>query len=329
MAVLTKVSGFIWGAGLALGLLLSPARHHLRSPWPWVGVALTALLFAPHVAWQVAHGFPTAEFVRNAQANKIIPLAPAAFLARTDHVAGAARRPRGDRGRDRPGGAATAGGRLWLVAVVATLTVFLLQRSKAYYVMPAYPVLLVAGAVALERWLATRVAPRRAAIALMLVIGLPLVPLTLPVLPPATLQAYMARLGLGVSSAERHETGALPQHFADMFGWEALADAVAGVVRALPPEERATARIFVQNYGEAGALEYYGPSRGLPPVISGHNAYWHWGPGPDSGGVVIIVGGDAEDHRRAFTRGRAKPVAPHATSACRTRTTCRSSSRAA
>ena len=262
MAVLTKVSGFIWGAGLALGLLLSPARHHLRSPWPWVGVAVTALLFAPHVAWQVAHDFPTAEFVRNAQANKIIPLAPAAFLGEQIMLLG-------------PIGALVAivgaialaarrlpGGRVWLVAVVATLTVFLLQRSKAYYVMPAYPVLLVAGAVALERWLATRVAPRRAAIALMLVIGLPLVPLTLPVLPPAALQAYMARLGLGVSSAERHQTGALPQHFADMFGWEALADAVAGVVRTLPPEERATARIFAQNYGRRARSSTTGPRAG-------------------------------------------------------------------
>ena len=104
----------------------------------------------------------------------------------------------------------------------------------------------------------------------------------------------MARLGLGVSAAERHQMGALPQHFADMFGWEALADAVASVVRTLTHEERATARIYVQNYGEAGALEYYGPSRGLPPVIAGHNAYWHWGPGADTGGVLIIVGGDAQ-----------------------------------
>ena len=136
----------------------------------------------------------------------------------------------------------------------------------------------------------------------MVLIGLPLVPLTLPVLPPATLQAYMARLGLGVSSAERHEMGALPQHFADMFGWESLADAVARVVRMLPPDERRSARIYAQNYGEAGSLEYYGPSRGLPPVISGHNAYWHWGPGPEKpGGVLVIVGGDEEDHRRALT----------------------------
>ena len=118
----------------------------------------------------MAHGLPTAEFVRNAQANKIVPLAPTAFLREQIMLLG-------------PVGAIVAvvgcvalatrpaRGRLWLVAVVATLTVFLLQRSKPYYVMPAYPVLLVAGAVTLERWLATRVAPRRVAIALMLVVG--------------------------------------------------------------------------------------------------------------------------------------------------------------
>jgi hypothetical protein len=110
----------------------------------------------------------------------------------------------------------------------------------------------------------------------------------------------MTRLGLGVSPAERHETGALPQHFADMFGWEGLADAVAAVVQTLSPAERASARIYAQNYGEAGALEYYGQSRGLPRVISGHNAYWHWGPGPPGDGVVVIVGGNPESHRRGF-----------------------------
>ncbi len=301
LAALTKVSGLVWGAGLALGLLLSPARGHLRSPWPWVAVIVAVVVFSPHVAWQVTHDWPTAEFVRNAQVNKIVPLAPAAFLGEQVMLLG-------------PVGAIVAlagfaalvagrlpGGRTWAVAVAFTLVVFLLQQSKAYYVMPAYPMLLVAGAVTLERPLSTRTTLRRAAIALMLVVGLPLVPLTLPVLPPSTLQGYMARLGLEVTAAERHAMGALPQHFADMFGWEALADAVASVVRTLPPEERATARIYVQNYGEAGALEYYGPARGLPPVIAGHNAYWHWGPGPDTGGVLIIVGGEAEDHRRVFT----------------------------
>lgn len=300
LAALTKVSGFVWGAGLALGLLLSPARQHLRSPWPWAAVALAALLFAPHVAWQVAHDWPTAEFVRNAQASKIVALAPAAFLREQVMLLG-------------PVGAVVAlagfvalalgrlpGGRVWAVAVAATVAVFLLQRSKAYYVMPAYPVLLVAGAVMLERWLRSRTAARRLTLGVMIAFGLLAVPLALPVLAPATLQAYMAGLGLTLSAAERHETGALPQHYADMFGWEGLADAVAGVVQSLSPEERASARIYAQNYGEAGALEYYGRSRGLPRVISGHNAYWHWGPGPAGDGVVVIVGGNLRSHQQAF-----------------------------
>ena len=300
MAALTKVSGLVWGAGLALGLLLSPARGHLRSPWPWAAIVVAGLLFAPHVAWQAGHDWPTAEFVRNAQAHKIVPLAPAAFFGEQIMLLGPVGSLLAIVGAIGLAMRRLPGGRLWLVAVIATLAVFLLQRSKAYYAMPAYPVLLVAGAVALERWLATRAMSRHISIGLMLVVGLPLVPITLPVLPPVTLQAYMTRLGLGVAASERHKVGALPQHFADMFGWEALADAVASVVRTLPSEERSTARIYAQNYGEAGALQYYGPSRGLPPVISGHNAYWHWGPGPESDGVVIIIGGDAEDHRRAF-----------------------------
>lgn len=298
VAALTKLSGLVWGAGMAAGLVLTPARRHLRTPWPWAAVALATTLFVPHVVWQVSHDWPTAEFVRNAQANKIVPLAPAAFLAEQVTLLG-------------PVGAVVAvigliaairrlDTRAWAVAVVLSFAVFVLQRSKAYYVMPAYPVLLVVGGVALERVLSVRPAVRRLAFAAMIAIGLPLVPLTLPVLPPVTLQAYMARLGVGVSSAERHEMGALPQHFADMFGWESLADAVARVVRTLPTDQRRSARIYAQNYGEAGSLEYYGPSRGLPPVISGHNAYWHWGPGPGMPSVVIIVGGDIDDHRQVF-----------------------------
>ena len=177
VAALTKVSGFVWGAGLALGMLLSPARGHLRAPWPWAAVALAVLLFAPHVAWQVAHDWPTVEFVRNAQANKIVALAPAAFLAEQAMLLG-------------PVGAFVAivgliatlagrfpAGRPWAVAVGVSVVVFLVQRSKAYYVMPAYPVLLVAGAVALERRLATHGAAWRAAVAVMVAVGLPFVPL--------------------------------------------------------------------------------------------------------------------------------------------------------
>jgi hypothetical protein len=300
LAALTKVSGLVWGAALAVAVLVSPARRDLLRPWPWAAVLVAALMFAPHVLWQVQHGWPTAEFVRNAQAGKIVAFAPAGFLVEQLKLLG-------------PVGAIVAliglggsltgrvtGGSVWAVTFLVTLLVFLVQRSKPYYMMPAYPVLLVAGAVLIERWRPWTRAGGRVALLALVALGTALVPLTLPVLPPDRVQPYMRAIGVEVESGERHEKGALPQHFADMFGWETLADDVAAVVRKLPPDERAGARIFAQNYGEAGALEYYGPSRGLPPVISGHNAYWHWGPGPDNGGVVIIVGGRPADHREVF-----------------------------
>jgi hypothetical protein len=299
VAALTKVSGLVWGAGLALGFVLSPARRHLRSPWPWAAVVIAAALFMPHVWWQMANGWPTVEFVRNAQLYKMSALSAGAFLLEQVMLLG-------------PLGVvvAVAGlvglvtrierGRTYAVAFVFVLAVFLAQRSKPYYTMPAYPVLLAAGGVVLERWAPWQHWWGRLVQTFVLVFGILLVPVTLPVLPAERVPAHLARLGISVESGERHRKGTLPQHFADMFGWDTLADDVARVVARLTPGERATARIYAQNYGEAGALEYYGPSRGLPPVVSGHNAYWHWGPGPDNGGLVIIVGGDPADHRQVF-----------------------------
>jgi hypothetical protein len=85
-----------------------------------------------------------------------------------------------------------------------------------------------------------------------------------------------------------------------MFGWEELAQTVSRVYQSLPEEEKATARVFAQNYGEAGRSNY---SRRypLPPVISTHNNYWFWGPGPD-GGTLIIIGGSRKENARVFER---------------------------
>lgn len=298
-AALTKVSGFVWGAGLAAALLLSPARRHLRTPWPWVAVVISGAMFAPHVWWQMSNGWPTSEFVRNAQATKITPLSGVEFLASQVTLVG-------------PLGVVVAacglvasltrrvrGGRAWAIAAAVTLVAFLAQRSKAYYFTPVYPVLLAAGGVMLERWAPWRRWPGRAVAAVLVLVSLALVPVALPVLPVEKLPAYLSAIGISIQSGERHEMGVLPQHFADMTGWDTLAQDVAQVVATLTPEERARARVYAQNYGEAGAIDYFGPSLDLPPAISGHNAYWHWGPGP-SGDVLVIIGGNTEDHRRVF-----------------------------
>jgi hypothetical protein len=122
--------------------------------------------------------------------------------------------------------------------------------------------------------------------------------MALPILPVPAFQAYARTLGVTPSSGERHELGELPQHFADMHGWNDLAESVSLAYRALPRDEQPRARVLAGNYGEAGALERFSRRYPLPPVISTHNNYWFWGPGPD-GGVLLVIGGERSDHDRA------------------------------
>jgi len=303
VGLLNKISMGVFGAGLAAGLLLTPAWRHFRTPWPWVAALLAAAIFAPHLLWQAQHGWPTAEFIGNAQRFKIAPLSIGAFLLEQVGMMHPLTAPLWLAGLFFF--AVQAEGRLfrlfaWCYLVV--LFVFVAQQSKPYYLTPIYPVLFAGGAVALERASEGWHRVRRSALALLLLGGLALAPLGLPVLPVRLYVAYQARLGFTPSAGERHELGALPQHYADMFGWEELAQTVSRVYQALPEPERATARVFAQNYGQAGAIERFAGRYPLPRVMSPHNNYWLWGPGADDGGTIIIIGGRREDHLRALER---------------------------
>jgi hypothetical protein len=198
----------------------------------------------------------------------------------------------------------------WLVVLAIVIAS---GRSRATYVAAAYPVLFAAGAAALESFFARQRWHKAmaATIGLVALLSLPLVPFALPVLPVDTYIAWQKALGREPHTDERKELGALPQFYADMFGWENMAETVAGVWSALPPDERAKASIFAQNYGEAGAIDRLARGRGLPPAISGHNNYWLWGPRGGTGEVVVIVGGDREDHAENF-----ESVLPADTTSC-------------
>jgi hypothetical protein len=112
-----------------------------------------------------------------------------------------------------------------------------------------------------------------------------------PVLPVQTLASITGAAGgdAGVE-VETREVGQLPQQFADRFGWENMVATVAGVYHDLPTEDRSESCIFTANYGEAGAIDFFGPQYGLPKAISGHNSYYIWGPRGCTGEVVISVG---------------------------------------
>jgi hypothetical protein len=293
--LLNKHSMLVFGLGVWVGLLATRARRALLTPWPWMAALIAGAMFAPHLLWQIQHGWPTAEFIANAKREKIVALSPLAFIAALTDMLNPFTAPVWILGllallaiRGRPVL------RVLGCCAVVVVVVFLTQRSKAYYATPVFPSLFAAGGWAIERWTA-RFSRARLVIPVVLVVaGLASAPFALPVLDPDQFVAYSKRLGMTPRAGERHETGPLPQHFADMFGWEQLARTVSHVYLDLPEPERRTARVFAQNYGEAGALEHYASRYPLPRVISPHNNYWYWGPGPD-GGTIIVVGGRREE----------------------------------
>ena len=303
VGLLNKHSMLFLGLGVLAGLLFTPARRYLRTPWPWLAGLMAALLFAPHIGWQVQHGAPTLEFVRNAQEHKIAVVSVAGFLGAQVMMMNPLTLPVWLAGLwflfARPEGRPFRF-LAWIYPVV--LGVLLLQRAKPYYLTPIYPVLFAGGAVLIETLTAGARRLRGTIVAVLVAGGILLSPFALPVLPVPAFVAYSRALGQkpADSAQERPELAELPQHFADMFGWDDLARAVSAVYQKLPAAERAGARVFAQNYGEAGALEFFRGRHPLPVVISPHNNYWYWGPGPDDGGTFIVIGGRREDLHAAF-----------------------------
>jgi 4-amino-4-deoxy-L-arabinose transferase-like glycosyltransferase len=299
VGLLNKHSMGFYAACLGLAVLLTPARRLVASRWLPLGVLLAVALVLPHVLWQHRQGWPMLELLRNGQLYKNAPFALPAFLAGQVLLLHPLSLPLWGTGLVWL--LFAPGGRPWRalgLTFVLLTALFIVLKAKDYYLAPAYPPLLAAGAVVLERHV-RRGATRATVLALGLAGGGALAPMTLPVLSQEAFIAWQRTLGLAPRPAERKAMGVLPQHYADQHGWEELVAAVAEVYKRLPPEEQAGTLLYAQNYGQAGALDWLGRAYGLPPARSGHNNYFLWGYGGVEPRVLLIVGGKAEDHARA------------------------------
>jgi 4-amino-4-deoxy-L-arabinose transferase-like glycosyltransferase len=302
LGLLNKLD-FLWfGAGLAAALLLTDLRKHLATPWPYAAAGAALLVFSPFIIWNVAHGFAHLEFIRNATAGKYSGLTRLDFLSGQALLLNPVNIALWLPGLyflffNRVGRRFRAIGIIYMTAFAV---LFANGHSKAEYLGPAYTMLIAAGGVAWERWAAR--GKRKWALAGLatasVLTSLMLLPFAVPVLPVETFIKYSAALGVKPGSAENKRLSELPQFYADMFGWQGLAQEVSAVYQALPAEERPTAVVFAMNYGEAGALEYYASKYPMPKVISTHNSYWFWGYPKEPPGTVIILRGNVEDHRK-------------------------------
>jgi 4-amino-4-deoxy-L-arabinose transferase-like glycosyltransferase len=260
-------------AAIGAGLLLAGPRRALRSPWPWLGLALALGIWAPWLAWQAEHGWPQLDVSSSIASGgstssqprwELLPfqlLLVSPVLAPV-WIAGLIALWREQR---------LAPYRAFALAWVLLAAVFLATAGKPYYLAGMFPVLLAAGAIPVDRWLrrgsAARVRTLAAALALS---GLVSAVIALPVLGERDLGPVLAL------NADAGET----------VGWPAFARTVASVARRAGPN----AVVFTSNYGEAGAIERFGPALGVPLAYSGHNGFAEWGPPPDRPGAVVAVG---------------------------------------
>ena len=313
LAVLNKHTSATFGVVLLAGLLLTPAREQFRTRWPWLGALVAALIIAPNLIWQLRHGWPSLEFYAQAQKLKNIETPALVVLANQALVAGPTALPLAILGvaallRDRSRKASLALGAGFLALLAALM---LSHSSRFERLIGYYPILFAAGATALERiasrgraWL------QAAALAFIPLGAVALTPISLPLFSLSLTGAYARALGI-VPQIEKNRSGALPQWFADRLAWPELVGAVAQVYRALPADDRAHALLLAPSYGEAGALELWGPALGLPPVLSSHNTYYLWSqellaahepPEAASSTVVISVGIPPDGLERWFER---------------------------
>jgi 4-amino-4-deoxy-L-arabinose transferase-like glycosyltransferase len=293
VGMMTKYTMAFFALGLVAGVFLTPLRADLRGKWPWLGLALAVLVFLPNLLWLARHDFITLTFLQFIHARDVrIGRTGGFWIDQIKIAANFATVPFWLAGLWFLFFAEA--GRRWRILgwmAVVPCVIFVFAKGRGYYAAPLYPMLIAAGSVQWQHWLDRRSLRMRrvgwAASAALLLCGLVVLRACLPL--------------AAVNSPHWALINELNGDFREEFGWPELTREVARIWNSLTPAERAQGGLWVSNYGEAGALELYGPQYGLPPVISAVNSFWLRGPPAVTPQTLVVVGSQRRDLEKYCT----------------------------
>ena len=291
-----KYSIGIFALGMVAGLLLTEQRRTLWNKWLWIGGAAAFIIFLPNLIWNVHHQWPFLQLMHNIKADgRDVQLSAWQFFFQQMLLIGFVSAP------------------VWIAGVVGLLvwkplkpyrllgwcylvsfTAFVVLHGKNYYLAPIYPMLLAAGGSGNRAWphritagMGMEAAYRR----LVFAAGAYFAPIAVPVFPVERFLAYLDKLPFKVPRTEKSHFGACTAATLRRPVWLARNRARhCKIYNSLPAEQRAKTAIFGNNYGYAGAIDFFGPHYGLPKAIGGHQSYWLWGPRNYTGESLIVLG---------------------------------------
>jgi len=306
LGLLNKYTVFIFLFAMLPGILFSKIRRVFTEQKFYLAAGLALLILSPNIGWQMKHLFPVFRHMGELAATQFAHVSLGSFISDQlqfflsalpvwvlglwfllFHRAAATWRVFG-----------------WMYLMV--IAVLLFFSAKSYYSLGAYPVLLAAGAAFLECLTARRMIWLRYVLPVfMLLIGAMVMPAALPLLPPEQEAKFVQNLTKipGLDGILRWEDGnyyALPQDFADMLGWEELAQKTGETWQLIP--DKTTAAIYADSYGHAGAIEHFGKKYGVPKVLSFSDNYQYWLPDslPTDFQTLIYVNDELGDDMSGF-----------------------------
>ena len=299
LGLMNKHSMIFFGAAMVAGLLLTDKRRVFLDKYFWVGGVIALLIFLPNIIWEYRNDFATLELLQNVQkTGKNIVMSPLGFVGSQIMTMLPTSLPvwlaglwyfLGDREGKRY--------RFLGICYIVLLAIMIALKGKDYYLVAIYPMLFAAGGVfweqVTERMRSLRFV-RYALPMLVAVLGIVAMPTVVPILPVETLIAYQDAIGFKPPRSEVLQTSPLQQIFGDQLIWDEMVTKTADVFNSLPADERGRAAIYASNYGEAGAIDLFGPKYGLPKAISPHQSYFLWGPRDYTGEIVILLGARKE-----------------------------------
>jgi 4-amino-4-deoxy-L-arabinose transferase-like glycosyltransferase len=299
LGLMNKHSMLFFGFALVAGILLTDKRKVFLDKYFWLAGAIAFVIFLPNIIWQFQNDFATLELLQNVQktgknvemsplgfvVSQIMGMFPIAFPVWLAGIWFLLADKNGKRFR------------FLGIAYLVLLALMIYLKAKDYYLSPVYPMLFAAGAVWFEQLIEKVRALRFVKYALPVLIFIPAIfiaPVVLPILPVETLINYQKAIGFTPPKSEVEFDSPLQQIFSDQLGWQEMVAQVAEVYNSLPPDERGKAGIYTGNYGQAGAIDFFGAKYNLPKAISPHQSYFLWGPREYSGEILILLGASKE-----------------------------------